>query len=316
MTFSLPIYAAANGYKPKNSHDSADDVRTLVHMLQLAFRVMPSAVEVFLALADVEAVRNMFNEAEDILIHIGANLSAGLDTRVIVPVVGSPINRNEFLCFDVQADLEHLRSLDVDDLIKILRDNEDIIIKPAVNHMPPVLQPDDGAGGIVLAGIENMQPIGAEKLALAKQIRRDRDFQRRLVAAWSVVGPYPEETHLEKRIYGGFAPDSDRNLLLSFQAAPDPVYKRELAASLQDDRFREWAERRIYTNWPEALSQAELRARHDWYNKRVFTTKKVDWPTQHKFLCEVEAKLAGNPTPAARDILVDYKKYLEALQPR
>ena len=74
-----------------------------------------------------------------------------------------------------------------------------------------------------------------------------------------------------------------------------PVEKPQAMERLTDKRFRSFAKRIIFDNFPELITDADKAAYDRAIIERLNTDKEVPWVTVGKALKEVEAKLQEYP---------------------
>ena len=112
-------------------------------------------------------------------------------------------------------------------------------------------------------------------------------------AEWQT--PFETAEHPEAAIYENFpAFDQDANAIRAFHDAT-PAQKLQAMELLTDKRFRTFAKRIIFDNFPELISDADKAAYDQAIIERLNTVEEVPWVTVNKALKDAEALLGKSP---------------------
>ena len=149
---------------------------------------------------------------------------------------------------------------------------------------------------------------------IANLARRNASLYEECCAAEiAKIDSYTSEDHPELRmISDGFWTSTDMAIARRFHAS-DPDGKLALLDEMEDMRMKVFAERILYSDWPEALPAKTLRRLDEFCAWRLRTTDQVPWTTVPAALDKIEELL---PTCLAkpRQLLLDYQKNLLELQ--
>ena len=107
--------------------------------------------------------------------------------------------------------------------------------------------------------------------------------------------PFEPAEHPEGAIYENFpADDQDAGAMRAFHDAA-PAEKSQALERLTDKRFRSFAKRIIFDNFPELITDAERAAYERAIAKRLNREDDVPWVTVSKALEDGSTLLASNP---------------------
>ena len=114
-----------------------------------------------------------------------------------------------------------------------------------------------------------------------------------MYAEWQT--PFEPAEHPEAAIYENFpAFDQDAMAIRAFHDAT-PAEKLQAMERLTDKRFRTFARRIIFDNFPELISDADRAAYDQAIAERLNSEDDVPWMTVAKALQDAEAKLQEHP---------------------
>jgi len=148
-------------------------------------------------------------------------------------------------------------------------------------------------------------------------IRKHRTFMARVGEALSqrFAGQEPSQ-HLEKRIYDGFTSWADQNLLEEFHEEPWEN-RIGLIERIQDSRLVEYANRLVYFERPDLLSDRASQEMSNWLAYRILTDDEpVPWMSISKALLNLESELESADQDETefleriREFLVDRPNHL------
>ena len=93
--------------------------------------------------------------------------------------------------------------------------------------------------------------------------------------------------YIEQQIYSGFPTPADAQLMERFHETPWPE-RYALSQSLEDARYREFAERIIHAEHPECIPPERRAALDQWCRSRLIADGDVPWMTGAKARAELE----------------------------
>ena len=130
-------------------------------------------------------------------------------------------------------------------------------------------------------------------------------------AEWQT--PFEPAEHPEGAIYENFpAFDQDAAAMRAFHDAA-PAEKPQAMERLTDKRFRSFAKRIIFDNFPELITDADKAAYDRAIAERLNREDDVPWVTVAKAMKDAEALL--NKHPARREEIANIVAYLQSKRP-
>lgn len=279
--FRLGDLARKNGinFSAEDAHDALADVRAT---MDLARFMRDGAPEVW-----AQMIRNTqkaylaaFLEENDIFNQTFFFFNKPY-TYVMTKAAINLTNNSEYAVFDLNEDPNDYLDCDVDALLGVLNQSPKVIRTTRINSQP-IIMPFDMEPN-EMRGERLPLEVYQERAAL---IHESAPFQQRLGEAMvrryedAEVSPY-----VEGRIYDGFAPPQDQNLMNQFHERPWEE-RLEICNQIEDERFVELGHRLIYAERPDVLPHD---LRHEIQNaiaERVASEKDVPWTTVQKALQE------------------------------
>ena len=182
-----------------------------------------------------------------------------------------------------------------------------VIRRVSINAQPGLLPldhtPDDMRGG--RQSLETYQ-------ARAQAIRGHAEFRRRISRLLAARHEdQVEPTHVEQRIYSGFASNADLARMHSFHAQ-DWEDRIGIIQEIEDERYRQIAQRIVAIERPDLLTDAQRQRWESWRRERFLTNEKVPWMTVASALEEL-ANVSQDATPAQQAQLEDLERFLNGL---
>jgi len=117
--------------------------------------------------------------------------------------------------------------------------------------------------------------------------------------------------HIEAQIYEDFdAFDRDRYLMEDFHNAPAEE-KTSIAKQFSDQRFRAFAKRIIFENYPEQLKESEKDDFRQKITERISDEDDVPWTTKQKAVEQCDRMLESREDIHSE--LINLRNYLESL---
>jgi len=251
VSFKLDRLAPANGFSHEDAHDALADVHATIHLARLIRERVPVVWEAAISYR-TKAAAIEYVETQPVF--VATRLRFGFHTCSLVTALGvNPSNSSELFALDLQQHPAALASMSDQQL------TEHLIIQPRpVSSVRlnacPVFMPTEIAGPLA-AGYD----LGEEELSRRATLVRNDDALRQRIIAAVLAGrvPFPESSHVEEQIYGGFYSRSDQALIDEFHRADWPR-RLELTAAFADPRLRTLARRLVYCEAPSVMP-AELR---------------------------------------------------------
>jgi exodeoxyribonuclease-1 len=181
--------------------------------------------------------------------------------------------------FDLAYDPALYLDIDVERARALLKSNPRPIRILKANNLPIVrsFHPDADVGVDLAAARERMA-----------RIHRHPTFAAMIAQA--LAGQYDDKEpspHIEEQIYGGFPGRADSALMERFHQV-SWAERHTLSQAFEDERYRQFAERLIYAEYPDGLPVERRTALDQWRREKVSATNEVPWLTLQKAKLELE----------------------------
>ena len=122
------------------------------------------------------------------------------------------------------------------------------------------------------------------------------------------LGEFETSPHIEAQIYEDFdAFDRDRSLMEDFHSAGDEE-KKSIAKQFSDQRFRAFARRIIFENYPEQLDASEVDEFRQKITERISDEDDVPWTTKQKAVEQCDRMLESRDDIQSE--LINLRDYL------
>lgn len=267
-SFRLEDLTAANDIPHVGAHDALADVRATIELARLVRERQPRLYDYVLAHRDKQSVTAQLDiAAMQPVLHVSGMFGAARhNIALIAPLMAHPVNRNEIICYDLDADPAPLIELSPERVRELLYtragDLPEGCVRPGlksvhINRCPVLVTPR-----MVRGDTAQRLGIDGEKcrrhLAQLRRFRdRDQDsFTAKLQAVYG-ASTRAGSTDPDLMLYsGGFFSDADRRVMAQIREAT----AQELAAHawvFEDGRLLEMLFRYRARNFPDSLSANE-----------------------------------------------------------
>jgi len=324
-SFRLEDLTAANGIAHAGAHDALADVQATIALARLLRERQPKLYDFVLGNRDKRSVLAQF-DIEDMkpVLHVSGMFGAERhNIGLVAPLALHPVNRNEIICYDLDASPEPLQALPGADLRELLYTRtEDLppgTARPGlksvhINRCPIVLPARMASPEIAQRlGIDGERCRG--HLAMLREYRNadKQGFNAKLAEIYQ--RPRPDKAvDPDIALYsGGFFSDQDRRSMDAIRAATP----EELATQswvFEDQRLPEMLFRYRARNYPDTLSPQE---RSQW---EEFRYQRLTDPVAGASICleafhgQIETLLADpDLSEAKRRVLEDLLLYADTL---
>ncbi|GIX30087.1 MAG: exodeoxyribonuclease I [Porticoccaceae bacterium] len=260
VSLRLEDLTAANGIEHGAAHDALADVRATLALARLIRQRLPGLYRYVYDHRLKQRVAPLVDPAtRKPFFHVSGRLPRrNRHAALMIPLAWHPQNRNSVICFNLDRDPRPLLELDAASLRERLfapageaAEERPALKEVHLNRCPVVVTPRilDEAAARALG-------IDLERCERHWRLLRDRDLGDKLAAVYGFPSFEGRERDVERALYDGFPPESDRALLAAVRAAA-PQDLRELEGRFCDRRYRELLFRRRARHHPETLSAGE-----------------------------------------------------------
>ena len=285
QTFKLDRLAPINGFDHSRAHDAMGDVEATIFVADL---VKERANGIW------QSMRRFVNKKQ-VVDYVMTESCFALNERYfghmyswLVTYCGcNPDYDSQLAVFDLNYDPDKYLSLSVEELIEVFNKSPKPI-RVLIANRQPIMMPAEHAP----ADTKALSVPESERNRRIEVIQNGRTFRARVGEALSKRFADQEPSqHLEKRIYDGFTSWADKNLLEEFheESWEDRI---GLIERIQDRRLVEYANRLVYFERPDLLSDRASQEMSDWLAYRVLTDDEpVPWMSISKALLNLESEL-------------------------
>ena len=282
--FMLDQLAPKNGFPHLQAHDAMADVQATIYLAKRVLDEAPHVWDMLLATGDKRGVQDMLS-SQEVLVLCGGNQGGTMSGSVVTSCGINPLMQNQHGVFDLNHDPEKYFGLDTESLRTVMGSKKSPIRKVYTNRQP-ILVPMDDTPEHVLPSDMTSEDLTAK----ARLIRKNTDFRLRVSEAMVDESYSEEETldEVELQIYEGFVSRADASLMEKFHHASGEN-KIEVLRGLDDLRMKRLAQRILYFEHPELLSDKVKSAMKDKIQKRLTVSEEVPWRTIDKARAELES---------------------------
>jgi len=296
----LEDVALANGFSNHNAHDAMGDVLATIHVAELVRDRIP----LLWSCAFNAGSRADFNKTID-----GENWFVVQDHNNGWPVtypaveISKTDNGRNSLLYDLRYPIQQVESNLSDDNFKG-RTRPFRLAKSA--EMPLVFKRED------LDQLDLGSDFELHSLDhLAMEAKQSGAVNDAALMRDELKREFDKSPHIEAQIYDDFdAFDRDQYLMEDFHLAV-PEEKPGIVRQMSDERFRSFARRIIYENFPEQMSDDEVEEFQKKIRDRVNECDNVPWTTLDRAISECDNLFS---TAGGKNAIVSrIKKYLQQL---
>ncbi len=303
--FRLESVALANGFRHHRAHDAMGDVEATIFLARLVAERAPEIWSSFMRFSQKAAVADFISEE---VIFSVSDVYGGVPYSYLVTSIGAnPENTSEFYAFDLAVDHTELVSLSDAKLAARLAKSPKPIRTIKSNGSPILTTPDNAP-----ATAATTRYSAQELEHRAGALRANKQLTARLIATLgSIKGDEDDRqpAHVEERIYDGFFPPSDQQLMDEFHRVAWEN-RMSVVSRFTDERLRELGRRLIHAERPDLLSEAECLEHDRFIAERIVTENEdLPWTTLPQALEEIERMIAEADADE-RKFLKRHQKYL------
>ena len=298
-SLKLGLVCRTNGIplREDEAHDALFDARATLALFRLLKARAPRTVALMLA--------NVHKAGPTRLLSSGDPICLG-GHSALVPAVGlmpNADNATSWAAADLSIDPATYLDGTAEEVAGLLMRSGSRPVRMVKTNAQPILFRWDDAQHALPAG----RLPDAVYHDRARMIRQHPTFQRHLIAALNnrfadrEPSPYPEATLYS----GGFLSDANARVCAGWHELPWDQ-RGSLVKQMSDVRLQAFANRQMFLEAPERLSQAARRKGHEWLRERLTTKAEVPWLTLSGAIGEVaELRAALDPQDAGRHAHLD-----------
>ena len=277
ITFQLEKFAPANNINQLKAHDALSDVSATLEVCKLIKERCPDVWNSSLITSTKNGVHSHMDQDKIFTasrFFRGQSYNAGL-----VYLTKNPSYENHIYCFDIKHDPELIFDLDRSELKKLFKGKNKAFHIVKANEQPILLDEK------YLYQTDEYRDENPEELqSRMKKIRSNKNFIEKFsnllidMNEDKQLSQDQSEKLLERQIYDGFPDSKDTYLMKDFHAA-ETEKKYDIANKISDIRYKEFAKRVLYNEFPDALPQNELLSRDKMVAENNLSMEDKPWVT-------------------------------------
>ncbi|MEE4147110.1 MAG: exodeoxyribonuclease I [Halieaceae bacterium] len=324
-SFRLEELTAANGISHESAHDALSDVYATIALARLVRQRQPRLYDYVLNHRDKRSAQALLDIAGmKPVLHVSGMFGAQRhNIALIVPLALHPVNRNEVICYDLDADPSPLFELEPAQLGELLfqrtADLPEGIERPGlktvhINRCPVLVTAK-------MADAATAERLGIDGARCRKHLAALRAYRERNAKAFGsriqavfAGRSFEPVTDPDRMLYGGgFFSEHDRQVMSAVRDA-SPAELATASFPFEDARLPEMLFRYRARNYPRTLSPEE-RARWEEYRFARLTEPGAGGSIcMDEFHATVEGLLAsGNLAPAQQALMLQLQEYGDSL---
>ena len=276
-TFQLSEIARVNNILQEKAHDALSDVEATLEVCRLIKERCP---DVWNSSLETASKVDVYKKMDQDKVFCASRFFRGKEyTHGITYLTKNPTYENHVYCFDLKYDPEMIFDLDRNELKKLFKGKNKCFHVVKANEQPILLDES------YLYQTDEYKDENPEVISnRMKLIRSNKNFVEKFTNLLidmqedKVLSQDQSEKFLEKQIYDGFPSSKDNYLMSDFHAA-EPEKKYDLANKISDVRYKEFALRVMYNEYPELMPNKEILKRDKIVAKNHLTLEDKPWCT-------------------------------------
>ena len=323
-SFKLEDLARANGLGHEQAHDALSDVRATIALARLIKQKHPKLFEFAFALRKEDRVlHEMGLPAQQIdarpFLHVSGMIRPERGCIAVMwPLAQHPTNKNEVICWDLNADPSELAAIDADTLrLRMFTRAADL---PEGVTRLPIKSIHINKSPMVVRNLKTLSPEMAAKWGIDMNLCIEHAVKARALPdmsqLWKQVyskleGHGPND--VDQDLYNGFIGPADRRRLNQLRE----LSPQELSVDrtgFDDVRLQELVFRWRARNWPESLTEQE-QERWQQHCMAVLLDGAGGARTVEQLFAQIDALSETVEDERAEEILGALYDYAEAIVP-
>ncbi|KUF42204.1 exodeoxyribonuclease I [Comamonas kerstersii] len=323
-SFKLEDLARANGLGHEQAHDALSDVRATIALARLIKQKHPKLFEFAFALRKKDRVlHEMGLPAQQIdarpFLHVSGMIRPERGCIAVMwPLAQHPTNKNEVICWDLNADPSELAAIDADTLrLRMFTRAADL---PEGVTRLPIKSIHINKSPMVVRNLKTLSPEMAAKWGIDMNLCIEHAVKARALPdmsqLWKQVyskleGHGPND--VDQDLYNGFIGSADRRRLNQLRE----LSPQELSVDrtgFDDARLQELVFRWRARNWPESLTEQE-QERWQLHCMAVLLDGAGGARTVEQLFAQIDALSETVEDERAEEILGALYDYAEAIVP-
>lgn len=315
-SFRLEDLTSANNISHAAAHDALSDVHATIALARLIKERQPKLYDYVLHHRDKRSVLAQLDiPGMKPVLHVSGMFGAQRhNIALVVPLAKHPVNNNEIICYDLNADPQTLFDLEAERLQELLYTRTEDLPEGAerlglksvhINRCPILLTPK-------MADPATARRLGISGEQCRKHLEALRAYRGRDAAGFTAKiqaiyqgRKFDSPVDPDRMLYsGGFFSEQDKRVMDQVRAQTP----EELAAGsfvFEDRRLPEMLFRYRARNYPHTLSQEEHAAWEEFRYQRLTEPESEAGYGMEEFQAEIEELMASGTLSAEKQALLE-----------
>ena len=296
----LEEIALANGFSNHNAHDALGDVLATIFVAELIRERAPIIWQSGINSLSRADFNNLIQGEEWFVVHDHNN--GWPVTYPAIEICKTDGNRNSLL-YDLQFPIEDIYTNELEKNFK----SRFRPFRVAKNSEMPLVIKENEVSQLELTKNYDLDEFKTK----SKMVRESKIIYEIALSHQKFQKDFEKSPHIEAQIYEDFESfDTNKYLLEEFHQK-DINEKLVTVQQMNDERFRSFAKRIIFENFPELMSIQEIQDYKTRINERICSEEEVPWTTKQK---AIEQCIKLSETNEENSLELDVlKSYLEGL---
>ena len=296
----LEDVALENGFSDHNSHDAMGDVLATIHVAGL---IRDRAPLLWASALDACSRRDFNRSIEGENWFVVHDHNNGWPVTFPAVETSKTDNGRNSLLYDLRYPIEQVKENPLEDNFK----GRQRPFRVAKSAETPLVFKRDNIDQLDIADDFDFEQLDG----LAMEVKQNASIYNIASLRDEMREEFEKSSHIEAQIYDDFgAFDRDRYLMEDFHSA-DVEEKKLVAGQFSDQRFRAFAKRIIFENFPDQLTSQEKEEFKQKINKRISEETDVPWTTKQKAIEQCDRLIETRDD--VKTELVKIRTYLENL---
>ena len=300
----LEFIAKKNNVEQKKAHDALSDVEATLGVAKLIKQNNKELWDSCLLSRSPEII-------QEELINKNHYLYAVLNRDKLVPVTlisANPNNPKELAFFSLNHDPAEYANAKTSEIKSLIKEKIIYILK--TNNFPILLREGDLINQTT--SIQDKNEYKRKALQIKELDNFRLNINQALVDKQDDYQVDQSTDYVEEQLFAAFTPNADVAKKKLFHSTEDKKIKIDIIEQLEDGRAKEIANRIMYSDYPDELSEDKKNEMRSVIANKVFCDDDVPWCTLDKAKKELKKLYDSVESKSDKDYLTEIENYLES----
>ncbi|MEC9206005.1 MAG: exonuclease domain-containing protein [Pseudomonadota bacterium] len=310
--FKLTSLSEANNIQHEMAHDALSDVMATIELAKIIQNKDSSFWETCLKARSARTLSEFLQSDE---YFFSAPIASNSNKYCpITFITANPNYNKELAFFDLNHDPEKYLETRISGIISLIESKQKIIRLIKSNRFPIILN-TGYLEKINFCKEELDHKLYRERV---RKIKTNESFIERvnqsLVDRWEETqADYLPSDYPEKQIYQKFLGNEDKSKMKDFNNSSNPINKIKICSQLNDDRLRHFANKIIYDEYPDELTERERKKNQLLIAEKALSEdKNVPWCTITKAKESIESIRSSNEYQDQKDYIDQIEGFIKS----